>query len=288
VDLDGDGHPDVLSGCWTGEIFFFAGRPGGQFAECQPLRDSQNRVVRVDYASTVSTVDWNGSGCPGLLLGSSKGHVYWIPNQGTRQRHSFGEPIELAADDKPILAPERNSCPVAADWDGDGLVDLLFGAGDGSVCWARNVGTAKQPKFAAPQQLVPPPKPGDERGTYAKICVTDFNQDGRLDLLVGDRGGEFDKELSEEETRWREQVRAQRAALLEQWAGVFRRYRELLQTPPPAAPAGRQEHQRQLEAAREQLQQISAMRENFGGHEQLLTPGKQRHGRIWLFLRQPY
>jgi hypothetical protein len=30
--------------------------------------------------------------------------------------------------------------------------------------------------------------------------------------------------------------------------------------------------------------QISSMREDFGGQEQVLTPGKQRHGRIWLFL----
>jgi hypothetical protein len=286
VDLDGDGHPDVLSGSWIGEIYCFAGRPGGRFTACEPLRDAQNRVIRVDYGSTVSTVDWNGSGCPGLLLGSSSGHVYWVPNQGSRQRCSFGAPVELAADGKPIAAPGRNSCPVAADWDGDGLADLIVGAGDGSVAWYRHIGTAQQPKFAVEQQLVPPPKPGDERGTYAKICVTDFNQDGRLDLLVGDCGAEFDKELSEEEVRWREQVRAQRDALLQQWAGVFRQYRELLQMPPPADPARRPEHQRQLDAAREQLQQINSMRENFTGPEQVLTPGKQRHGRIWLFLRR--
>jgi hypothetical protein len=28
------------------------------------------------------------------------------------------------------------------------------------------------------------------------------------------------------------------------------------------------------------------MRENFIGQEQVLTPGKQRHGRVWLFLRR--
>lgn len=286
MDLDGDGRPDVLSGSRFGAIYCFAGRPGGKFAEGEPLRDSKNRVIRVDYASTVSTVDWQGLGCPGLVLGSSGGQVCWIANHGTRRRYSFGEPVELAAEGKAMVVPGRDSCPVAADWDGDGLIDLIVGAGDGSVLWYRNIGTAKQPKLSAGQQLVAPPKPGDKRGTHAKICVTDFNQDGRLDLLVGDCGAEFDKQLSEEETRWREEVRAQRDALLRQWAKVFRDYRELTQAPPPEDPAGRQERQRQLDSAREQLQQISLVRENFTGQEQSLIPGKQRHGHVWLFLRR--
>src|SRR5205807_2261329 len=46
--------------------------------------------------------------------------------------------------------------PFACDWDGDGKTDLLVGAGDGSVWFYRNVGTAKEPNLPAGVRLVSP------------------------------------------------------------------------------------------------------------------------------------
>ena len=81
-----------------------------------------------------------------------------------------------------------------ADWDGDGQKDLLVGAGDGSVTLFRNTGTATAPELAAGVTLVPkgeveygadaPREP--RRGVRAKVCATDWDGDGRLDLLLGD------------------------------------------------------------------------------------------------------
>ena len=51
-----------------------------------------------------------------------------------------GRPIKVAGD----------AAPVAADWDGDGVLDLLVGAEDGSVVWYRNAGTPRAPKLERP------------------------------------------------------------------------------------------------------------------------------------------
>src|SRR5262249_29870144 len=118
-----------------------------------------------------------------------------VPNEGTRTKAEYGKAVKLEADGKPINVG-NDSHPVAADWDKDGLLDLVVGTGAGSVLWYRNVGGKDAPKLAAPVTLVPeivrednswtkPPKEG-QWGMRAKICVTDWNNDGWPDLLVGD------------------------------------------------------------------------------------------------------
>jgi hypothetical protein len=297
VDLDADGLPDVISGSYPGELYVFRGRraptEGGhppqlgrrKFAEAEPIKDRDGKVISVDYASSLVAADWDGDDDFDLLVGTIGGAVHLIVNEGSPQRYAFGKPQPLLADGKPIVAPGGSAAPAVADWDGDGKPDLLLGAQDGSVLLFRNAGTPKAPKLAAAETLVPPPKQGSQRGTYAKICVTDWNEDGRLDLVVGDCGEGFVKQLSEEEERWRDEVRRQQAELLAEWAGVFREYRALLHAPEPQDPPQRQQHQARLQVLREHLQQLNRVRDTFSRKEQSLEPGRQYHGRVWLYLR---
>jgi hypothetical protein len=192
--------------------------------------------------------------------------------------------LETKAGGQPIQVPEGNSCPAPADWDGDGRLDLLVGAEDGSVLLFRNVGTASEPELAGAETLIPPPEEGSERGIRAKICVADWNEDGCLDVILGDHGGEFEKELSEEEKQWREEARRQQAELLSSWAGVFGDYRRLLQTPEPEQPELRQKREEKLAALRERLQLLKRIRDEYYRKEEALEPGKQYHGRVWVFL----
>jgi hypothetical protein len=139
-------------------------------------------------ASAVHAADWDGDGDLDLIVGEIGGNVYLVPNEGTAKAWAFGKERQLTAGGKPLRV-EGDAGPFVADWDGDGKADLLVGAGDGSVSLFRNVGTAKEPKLAAAQQLVSPGEahygadaPQEpRRGMRAKVCVADWNGDGRLD-----------------------------------------------------------------------------------------------------------
>ncbi len=285
MDLDHDGFPDLLSGAFGGRIHLFRGVGKGEFAAGEPLEDSAGKPIQIGRMPMVHAADWDADGDVDLLAGSSGGEVHLLRNEGSPQRYRFAKPERLTVDGDLVEVPEGRASPAVADWDQDGRLDLLLGAGDGSVQWYRNLGTPQEPKLAPPETLIASPEENAERGKPARICLSDWNEDGRLDLLLGDRGGAFEKQLSEEEEAWREAARKQQADLLEVWAAVFNQYRQALRAPKADGRQARKRHEQEVTALRGRLQEISRIRDKYYCEEQALEPGKQYHGRVWLFLR---
>ena len=78
-----------------------------------------------------------------------------------------------------------------ADWNGDGLYDLITGSFDGAVVWYPNTGTQQQPNFGEGQSF------HDIRRAYnAQPRIIDFNQDGKLDLVLGVNWGTIEVYLN--------------------------------------------------------------------------------------------
>jgi hypothetical protein len=162
--------------------------------EGQRIDVPADRLIGVTgTASTVHAVDWDSDGLIDLLVGEIHGLVFLVPNEGTPKKWAFGKERQLLAGGKPLRV-NGDAAPFACDWDGDGKLDLLVGAGDGSVWFFRNISKNKVPELAAGVQLVPPGEAGygpkaprePRRGVRAKVCAVDWNHTGQLDLLVGD------------------------------------------------------------------------------------------------------
>jgi hypothetical protein len=284
VDLDGDGRTDVLSGSWPGEIYFFRRQADGKFAAGVQLVGKDGKPLNVGSGSAASAADFNGDGAIDLIVGNVLGEVWLIPNDGKGKELTFGTPRRLEADGKPIRV-ERDAAPVVADWDGDGRLDLIVGAEDGSVVWYRNVGSATEPKLEAARQLVGKSPVGwgsddkrgpRDRGLRAKPCVFDWDGDGRLDLLLGDICGGFNGKPSQTDAEKEEERKADDSLpdLRKKWADTFQRYRATEDS----------KLQGQLRTELQRLKDEIAAVQEIQDHYQLRS---QHHGLVWLFLRKP-
>jgi hypothetical protein len=297
VDLDGDSRTDILSGSWPGELYFFRRNADGTFAAARQLTGRDGKPIDVGSGSSAFAVDWDGDGKIDLLVGNVLGEVYFVRNEGDGKEFAFGKPQRLEAGGKPLKV-NGDAAPVAADWDGDGRLDLIVGAEDGSVVWYRNVGSRTEPRLEAARTLVgksPLGWGGDDKrrpgdwGLRVKPCVVDRDGDGRLDLLLGDRCGGFQGKPSQtpQEQAEERKANARLPALRQRWAALFREYRDLQKSPGAETPAAREERGRRLDTLREAIRRTKDELVVVQQVQERYRPEQQAHGFVWLFRRKP-
>jgi hypothetical protein len=124
--------------------------------------------------------DWDGDGLKDLLVGHNTTIILY-KNVGAASAPRFQAPTKLECPKGQF--PMRPS-PYVVDWDGDGKKDLLVPCEQPAVYFYRNEGTAQQPKLAEGKPLELKAE-GFEKGYRCRVAVTDWNNDGKLDLLVG-------------------------------------------------------------------------------------------------------
>jgi hypothetical protein len=263
----------------------FERTPEGTFVNYhgQRLESTPERPIGITgTASAAHAADWDSDGDYDLIIGTISGKVYLIQNEGTPESYAFGREQHLRAGGQQIDV-ERSAGPFAADWDGDGDLDLLVGADDGNVSLYCNTGTNKSPELASAVQLVPPvertsyqhPPKDVRRGSRSKICVTDWNEDGRLDLLVGDFA--FQEPNLPEPTP---KQKAEHAEIRKELGKIQEHYRTLSEKLYGKDRVRTKEQIEQLE------KELGEVRKRMTELRSKLPVESERHGWVWLFLRK--
>ena len=222
IDWDGDGDTDLIVGDEDGRVALVenTGRLVLGMPEFLPPRYFQQQAddVKCGALATPFGCDWDGDGDEDVICGNTAGYVFFYENVGggVPPRFAAGKKLEADGEVIRIQAGPNGSiqgpCEAkwgyttlsVADWDMDGLPDLLLNSIWGEILWYRNCGTRTEPKLQRAQAVDvewpgAPPKPSwfwwDPNG---KQLVTqwrttpmaiDFNDDGLTDLVMLDQEG---------------------------------------------------------------------------------------------------
>lgn len=244
VDFNGDGRPDFVSGEEDGRVALYLNtgetRDGVPVFEPAKFFRQEAEYVALGVLSTPHAFDWDGDGDEDILAGDSAGHIAFIENLSGRgvADPSWAEPVLLSAgvgknalpsldnggvvslDPIVVQAGENGSIQgpserkwgyttlSTADWDGDGLPDVMVNTIWGKVLLFPNVGTRTAPKLGAPRGVEvewegPQPRMGwgwirPELQSNPRELVTqwrttpymiDLNRDGLMDLVMLDTEG---------------------------------------------------------------------------------------------------
>lgn len=216
VQWHADGRPSLLISEEDGTVSLaenIAPRGSAPVLNAPRYLEQVDPFLKSGALSRPVAFDWNGDGKLDLLAGNSAGYLQYFENVGTKGAPQFTDRGYLRAGGKIIRQVAGPNGSVqgpaeekwgytnlsVADWDLDGLPDILVNDITGAVVWYKNTGTRSKPELAEARSVEvewtgPTPKPdwvwwepkGKQLVTQWRTTpkVIDWDSDGLPDLVM--------------------------------------------------------------------------------------------------------
>lgn len=210
VDYDGDGDQDLIAGIsdwseygwdnafdekgnWTngplhGYVLFIE-NDNGEYVNRGKVH-ADGKPIDVYGAPSPNVVDFDNDGDLDIICGEFLDRLTWFENTGTRNKPVYAAGRFLKNKEGLLKMDLEMIVPTAVDWDGDGDMDLVVGDEDGRVAFIENTGKIRNrmPVFNSPRYFQ---QQADlvKFGALATPFATDWDNDGDLDLIVGNSAG---------------------------------------------------------------------------------------------------
>ena len=175
--------------------------------------------------TTLNVADWDGDERPDLVVNSILGEVVWLKNIGSRRRPQLAppQPVEVEWETpqpklewgwwKPQgrgLLTQWRTTPLVFDFNGDDLPDLAMLDHEGYLAFFERARRGDQRVLKHPRRVFV-----DERGEplrltakraggsgRRKLCVTDWDGDGRFDLLLNSANANLLRQVEARDGKW--------------------------------------------------------------------------------------
>jgi hypothetical protein len=204
IDWDKDGDVDLVVGQEDGRATLVenTGKVRDGLPRFLPPKFFQQEAADVKFGALVTpySFDWDGDGDEDLICGNTAGYIGFIED---------GKVIRIMAGPNgsiqgPCEAKWGYTTLGVADWDNDGLADIVVNSIWGKVVWFRNRGRRRKPQLEAARAIKvawtgKAPKPewnwwnpeGKNLATQWRTTpfVIDLNRDGLNDLVMLDHEG---------------------------------------------------------------------------------------------------
>lgn len=179
TDYDGDGCADLFCGSEDGRVYYYRGL-GFTGTDGRMKTEAPVSLEGVDggHFAAPEFLDVDGDGTKDLLVGNDAGRIDWYRGLGGLRFDPQGT----------LLEPfENGQClPAAGDLDGDGTEDLLVGSDQGKLLCYYGKKTEDGLRFDDPDaETFTALCAAGVSGNWYSPAVTDYDEDGSRDILVG-------------------------------------------------------------------------------------------------------